>query len=325
MHHLRQAEPDRALTRADVGPWDQAAAAFAAHLRDARNASPHTLRAYIRELATFSAWLTAEAPDVTAPSQLSGGTLRAFVAARAAEGLAPASTARLVACLRAFCRFLAATGRIDGDPSALLRGPRARRHLPHWLEPDEVVRLLAVPEGDSEAARRDRALLEVLYSTGMRVGELVAADDPDVDLGAGTVRVRGKGRKERLALLGGPARAAFAAYVEVRDRMHGSGESDRGTFLSIAAKRGGGRRLSDRDVRRILARHLLTAGLSGKTTPHTLRHSFATHLVQAGAGIREVQELLGHASISTTAIYTHLSLDALREVYRQAHPRAGSR
>ncbi len=322
---MRQAEPDRALTIPDAGPWGQAAAAFAAHLRDARNASPHTLRAYARELATLVAWLAAEAPDVLAPGQLTGGTLRAFVASRAAAGLAPASTARLVACLRAFCRFLAASGRIDGDPSALLRGPRARRRLPHWLEPDEIVRLLAAPSGDGEAARRDRAILETLYSTGMRVGELVAVNDPDVDLAAGTVRVRGKGRKERLALLGGPARAAFASYVELRDRIHGSGGTDHGTFRSVAAKRGGGRRLSDRDVRRILARHLLTAGLSGKTTPHTLRHSFATHLVQAGAGIREVQELLGHASISTTSIYTHLSLDALREVYRQAHPRAGSR
>jgi integrase/recombinase XerC len=205
---------------------------------------------------------------------------------------------------------------------ALLRGPRQRRALPHWLEPDEITALLAAPHGGDEAAVRDKALLETLYSTGMRVGELVAVNDADLDPAAGTCLIRGKGRKERLGLLGGPALAALAAYRLRRDAIHGGGAPDRGTFLSVRARHRGGRRLTDRDVRRILLRYLVACDLSRKITPHTLRHSFATHLVQAGADIRSVQELLGHASLSTTAIYTHLSLDALREVYRKAHPRA---
>jgi integrase/recombinase XerC len=159
----------------------------------------------------------------------------------------------------------------------------------------------------------------------MRVGELVSLNDRQFDLIGGVVLVRGKGRKERLAPLGKPAVRAIEAYRACRDRVHGKGSDTRGVFLSIAAAKrshGGGRRLSDVDVRRSLQRHLRACGLSTKTTPHTLRHSFATHLLQAGADIRAVQELLGHASLNTTQIYTHLTIDALRAVYRKAHPRA---
>jgi integrase/recombinase XerC len=323
MRALREDQSDQSAVIAaapvDVGT---AIAAFIASLRDARGASDHTVRAYAGELQRFLAWLPGQG--------FAGGTaaidavlLRAYVADRAAAAdLAPASTARLIACLRAFCRFCARTGRRTGDPSALLRGPRVRRALPHWLEPDDIMRLLAAPQGDDEAALRDRAILETMYSTGVRVSELVGLDDADIDVQAGSCVVRGKGRTERLGLLGGPALAALAAYRERRDAVHGPGEAARGVFLSVRHRRSGGRRLNTRDVARILLGHLIAAGLSTRTTPHTLRHSFATHLVQAGADIRSVQELLGHASLSTTAIYTHLSVDALREVYRKAHPRA---
>ena len=297
-------------------------ATFLDHLRDAANASPHTIRAYAGDLEAMLAWLDANAPDVATIHALQPIHLRAFAADRAGQG-ARASVARTVATLRSFGAFLVRSERLSASPATMLRGPRADRKLPHYLERDDVARLLAAPAGDDERACRDRALLEVLYSTGMRVSELVGLDDPDLDLIGGMCKARGKGRKERLCLLGAPAVRAVEAYRRVRITVHGVGTPTRGLFLSIRAlRRKGGRRLLDRDVRRILERHLITAGLSTVTTPHTLRHSFATHLVQAGADIRSVQELLGHASLNTTQIYTHLTIGALREVYQKAHPRA---
>ncbi|MBA2482411.1 MAG: tyrosine recombinase XerC [Planctomycetes bacterium] len=301
----------------------QSAEAFLAYLRDARQASAHTLRAYTRELADVLAWLAREAPEVASVGSISGSLLRAYVADRAGSGLAPASVARAVACLRSFGKFLATTERLGANPAALLRAPRVGRKLPHWLETSDIDLLLSAPQGDDERGCRDRALFEVLYSTGMRVGELVALNDRQIDLIGGVAVVRGKGRKERLAPLGKPAITALEAYVRRRDSAHGPGAGARGTFLSVRApKRRGGKRLADRDVRRILAHHLAVLGLSPKTSPHTLRHSFATHLLSAGADIRAVQELLGHASLNTMQIYTHLTIDALRAVYEKAHPRA---
>jgi integrase/recombinase XerC len=297
-----------------------AADAFLAYLRDARQASAHTSRAYARELADFSAWLVKEVPEVAGIDALGGTVLRAYVAHRAGTEVAAATVARAVACLRSFGRFLATTERLGANPAALLRAPRVGRKLPHWLETKDIDALLSAPQGDDERACRDRALFEVLYSSGMRVGELVALEDRRID---GVAVVRGKGRKERLTPLGAPAIRALEAYMRRRDEAHGRGPESRGTFLSVrAAKRRGGKRLADRDVRRILAHYLALTGLSPKTSPHTLRHSFATHLLSAGADIRAVQELLGHASLNTTQIYTHLTIDALREVYKKAHPRA---
>lgn len=292
---------------------------FLAHLRDLRQASPHTLRAYAHELRRLRDWLSREAPDVERVAQLDPRSLRAYVAGRAAAGAAPASLARTVAALRAFGRWLQASERLSADPACHLRTPRVGRALPHVLEDRDVAALLAAPRGDDEAALRDRAILETLYSTGMRVGELVALDDDDADTLGGVVRVRGKGRKERLALLGAPAARALDAYRRVRDLVHRDrpAGAPRPCFRSLRD-----RRLSDRDVRRILDKHLAAAGLAPRTSPHTLRHSFATHLLASGADIRSVQELLGHASLNTTQIYTHLTIDHLREVYDRAHPRA---
>lgn len=291
--------------------------AFLAYLRDIRQCSAHTCRAYRRELDGLVAWLQREAPDIVAIDQLDGNSLRAFLADRAADGLAPASLARLVAALRSFGRFLQESGRLSANPASLLRPPRQRRHLPHYLESDEIERLLQAPPAAGEAGLRDRAILECLYSTGMRVGELVGLTSAAVDLIGGLVRLRGKGKRERLAPLGRPAIVALEAYGIARDAAHGRRERTDAVFLSLR-----GRPLADRDVRRLLDRHLATTGLAPKTSPHTLRHSFATHLLQAGADIRAVQELLGHASLNTTQIYTHLDIDHLRLVYKRAHPRA---
>jgi integrase/recombinase XerC len=295
--------------------------AFLAQLRDARASSEHTLRAYARELRDFTAYLgTQGASDI---EHIDAARLRSYVASRAEAGLAPASLARLVASLRSFGRFLATSERLPANPAALLRAPRLGRALPHWLELAEVERLLVSPEGGDERACRDRAIFEMLYSTGMRVGELVALDDAHCDTIGAVVVVSGKGRKQRLAPLGSPALRALEAYQRARDAVHGAGARGRGTFLSIRiTNRAGGVRLHARDINRILAHHIALAGLSSRTSPHTLRHSFATHLLRAGADIRAVQELLGHASLNTTQIYTHLSIEALREVYAQAHPRA---
>lgn len=308
----------------------QAVTAFLDHLRDARDASVHTQRAYRHELAGWLAWYQAQGLGELPVTALDTFSLRRWLADRAGgDGgtAAPsaATLARSVAALRAFGKFLATTERLPANPAALLRSPKVRRKLPHYLETHELESLLAAPQGDDETALRDRAILETLYSTGMRVSELVGMNDRDIDLIGGIVRVRGKGRKERLAPVGMPAVRAIEAYRRVRDATHGRGVDTRGTFLSSAkAKKGGGggRRISDVDVRRRLAHHLAVAGLSSRTTPHTLRHSFATHLLRAGADIRVVQELLGHASLNTTQIYTHLTIEALRQVYRKAHPRA---
>ena len=245
--------------------------------------------------------------------------------AGAAGSISPATLARTVAALRAFGRFLATSERLPANPALMLRSPRVGRPLPHFLEGHQVEALLLAPSGAGEAGLRDRAVLELLYSTGMRVGELVALEDRHLDLIGRVARLRGKGRKERLAPLGAPAIRAFEDYRCERDRQHGPARAGRASFLSVAAAKrasGGGRRLTTRDIGRIVARHCAAAGLPARTSPHTLRHSFATHLVQAGADIRAVQELLGHSSLNTTQIYTHLTIEALREIYDRAHPRA---
>jgi integrase/recombinase XerC len=286
---------------------------FLATLRDARQASPHTLRGYAGDLAGLIARFGAETPV----SALEARELRAFVAERAATGLAPASIARLVAAIRSFCKWLALTGRLAASPAGLLRAPRRGRKLPRWLEPEEIARLLVAPQGEGFAALRARAVLETLYSTGMRVGELCSLDEGRLDLIGGVAVVRGKGRKERLAPLGGPAIRSLEAWRRLRDASFGRSGREAAVFRG---SRGG--RLDQREVRRLLGDAIAQAGLAGRTTPHTLRHSFATHLLRAGADIRSVQELLGHASLATTQIYTHLSIDDLREAYKRAHPRA---
>ena len=287
--------------------------AFLATLRDARQASPHTLRGYAAELAGVVECFGADTPV----ADIDARRLRDHVAARAALGLAPSSVARLVAAIRSFGTWLAVTGRLGASPAGLLRAPRTGRKLPRWLEPEEIAALLIAPQGDGFAPVRARAVLETLYSTGMRVGELCSLDEARLDLLGGVAVVRGKGRKERLAPLGDPAVRTLERWRQVRDAAFGRSGRDAAVFRGT---RGG--RLDQREVRRLLGDAIAAAGLAGRTTPHTLRHSFATHLLRAGADIRSVQELLGHASLATTQIYTHLSIDDLREVYRRAHPRA---
>ena len=300
------------------GPWAEVLREFMHHLAYARGLSVHSLRAYAGDLRRWSEWMAQEAPDVVQLETLDARMLGIFIGDLAAGGLAARSCARVVASLRAFGRFLQESERLSYNPAASLRGPRLPARLPHYLEDEEIDQLLAAPQGDDEQALRDRAILEMLYSTGMRVSELVGLDDARIHLAEAMVVVQGKGNKERLAPLGRPAVAALTAYRSLRDLVHPKRQND-ATFLSLR-----GNRFNDRDVRRRLDHYLDVCGLSRKTTPHTLRHTFATHLLKKGADIRAVQELLGHASLNSTQVYTHLSLEHLREIYGIAHPRARS-
>ena len=301
----------------------EAAELFLQSLAVSRQSSPHTCRAYRSELERFAQWLGAAPKCPAAWSDLGPRWWRGFLAHRASLGGKPASIARTVAVLKAFGRHGAETGRLDNNPADLLRAPRVSRGLPSVLEPAEIAKLLIAPEGDGEAACRDRAILETLYSAGVRVAELCALDDDHCDLYGGILRVSGKGRRERLAPLGRPAIRAIERYRSERDRLHGRRRADRAVFISLVdAPRGGGQRLDVRDIRRILAKAIMLAGVQRRVSPHTLRHTFATHLLRAGADIRVVQELLGHASLDTTAIYTHLDLGELRHVVERSHPRA---
>jgi integrase/recombinase XerC len=243
--------------------------------------------------------------------------LRAHLAWLHEQGYARSTIARRLASLRTWCKFLRRQGVLESDPAAGLRSPRQGRKLPHFLSRGDMERLLSAPPGDTPLGLRDRALLETLYSAGVRVGELVGLDVADVDFAEGMALVRGKGKKERLALLGPPALAALGTWLEARKGLPGPAASKPALFLNK-----NGTRLSARSVGRLLEKYLARAGLDPRTSPHTLRHSFATHLLDGGADIRGVQELLGHKSLGTTQIYTHVTTQRLRESYHRAHPRA---
>ncbi|HEY8505348.1 MAG TPA: tyrosine recombinase XerC, partial [Gemmataceae bacterium] len=284
-----------------------------------RNASAHTVKSYREDLTQALAFFRERLGGGSPPPQrLSARLLRAYVAWLHEQGYARSTVARRLAAVRAWCRFLCREGVLSANPADGLRGPRLRRKLPHFLTAAEVERLLAAPRADTPLGARDRAILETLYSAGLRVGELCRLDLKDTDPDEGVLTVRGKGRRERLALLGTAARAAVRDWLRHRPGVLGERARDAGAvFLN---RRGG--RLTPRSVGRLLAKYLALAGLDPRTSPHTLRHSFATHLLDAGADIRGVQELLGHRNLTTTQIYTHVTTQRLQESYRKAHPRA---
>jgi integrase/recombinase XerC len=284
--------------------------AYAAHLRAERHASPHTIRAYLADLRQFLA-----AAGAAGPTHITPEAIRHWL--RALDGqLDRASTARKLAAVRGLFRFLTQTGRNRVDPSAGISTPKTRRKLPAHLTQDEVDRLLTTPRADRLLGLRDRAIFEVLYSSGLRVSELTGLDWERVDHEAGCLRVFGKGRKERVVPIGRPALRALADY---RARLAEAGVPT-GAGPVFRNARGG--RLTTRSVARLMERHIFASGSATKATPHALRHTFATHLLGAGADLRAIQELLGHASLSTTQRYTHVDLRRLMEAYDRAHPRA---
>lgn len=292
---------------------------FLTQMREARGASPATLRAYaedLRQLAEFlEAGGLADAWEKVRPSHL-----RRFLAALHSDDYARTSVARKLSAIRSFYRHLRARELASADPTVGLVAPRRRRRLPRFLYQSDLEKLLSAPDPSTPLGLRDRALLETLYATGLRVSELVGLTVSQV-AEAAELQVMGKGGRARIVLLGEPARRALARYLEAA-RPHllsrrPDGDDDGALFLNA---RGG--RLTDRGVRRIVHKHLLKACAQHDIGPHALRHTFATHLLEAGADLRAVQELLGHASLATTQIYTHVTRGRLREVYEQAHPRA---
>jgi integrase/recombinase XerC len=315
---------------------DPAVAQFVRHLRAERNASEHTLAGYLSDIHQFCAQLWGEtaAPPFPwkSPDRFAA---RRFLASFQKAGLAAATASRKMSSLRSFFRFLVREGMVKDNPFVGLQQPKARRRLPKVLSQAEVLRLLEAPARLRErvrakeaagaarfadyAAVRDTAILELLYSTGMRIAELSGLTDARLDLLSGTALVRGKGKKERFCPIGRPAAKALQVALDARDGLLAGLGLPRAQALFVN-KNGG--RLTPRSVERSLKKYLAEAGLDPEVTPHVMRHSFATHMLDAGADLRSVQELLGHASLSTTQIYTHVSVERLKEEYGKAHPRA---
>jgi len=292
---------------------EEAVAAFLHYLDRERNASPHTVRAYGDDLAQFRRHLRDEFGREPGPKDVDHLVIRSFLARLHTNGVKKVSASRKLASLRAFFRFLCREGVLEKNPARLLRSPRLERRIPGRLEETEVASLLDVP-GDGDAALRARALFELLYATGIRCSELVGLDLPEVDFEARIVRVLGKGSKERLVPFGQRAAEAIRSYLPARLRA-----KPQGNALFVNARGG---RLTDRSVRDILARRVAQVANSHKVSPHSLRHAFATHLLERGADLRAIQELLGHASLSTTQRYTQISARHILDIYKKTHPRA---
>ena len=291
---------------------------FLQHMHVERAASPHTLKGYREDLGTFAEYFEDEQGKCPDPGTLTAVELRGYLSALNDAGYAKTSIARKLASLRSFYRFGQREGWTDHNPARALRNPRKARKLPHFLSTEEIGKLLAAPPANQSMGLRDRAILETLYSAGLRVSELVDLCDGDLDFEQSIVRVRGKGRRERLSPLGSYATQALKQWQEVRKV---SAKEPAGRQAPVFVNKFG-TRLTSRSVGRLLEKHLKQAGLDSRTSPHTLRHSFATHLLDRGADIRSVQELLGHKSLETTQIYTHVSTSSLRAAYEKAHPRA---
>jgi integrase/recombinase XerC len=283
-----------------------------------RNAAPLTIKSYREDLNSLADYLTQACGSAPAPAAVTPLDLRGYVSALHEAGYAKSSVARRLASLRTFYRFAQREGLAESNPAKPLRNPRPDRKLPHFLATDEIGKLLVAPPATTPQGIRDRAILETMYSAGLRVSEAVGMNDGDLDLAEGIIRVRGKGRRERLAPLGSFAAKALRRWLKLRTL---SPKEPAGPLVPVFTNKFGCR-LTTRSVHRLLLKHLKSTGLDLRTTPHTLRHSFATHLLDRGADIRSVQELLGHKSLVTTQIYTHVSTAGLRAVYERAHPRA---
>jgi len=292
---------------------------FLASLELERGLARNTLEAYSNDLQQFGEFVRRHR---LGPLAITPPDLATFVS-ELADGrsgkppVAPATLQRKVACLRSFYRHLRREQLIDNDPTSELHPPRARGRLPNVLSRDDISRLLSQPRGNSAAALRDRALLETMYACGLRASEAISLELSELDLEAGLLHARGKGAKERIVPIGSKAVESLNAYLTTaRPRLVGIRDESR-VFVNL---RGTG--LSRQGLYKIVQRHARSAGLENRMSPHTLRHTFATHLLAGGCDLRSLQEMLGHADIGTTQIYTHLSTDRLRDVYFEAHPRA---
>jgi integrase/recombinase XerC len=283
---------------------------FINYLKVEKNASAYTITNYEVDLQAFALFL-GEKP-VESVDHL---TLRRFLADMRAKNYSKRTVARKLASLRSLFRFLYREGYIKANPITAISTPKLDKRLPVVLDENRVSKLVQMPSADTDSGLRDRAILETLYSCGIRVSELVGLDIDDVDFIAGVIKVLGKGSKQRMVPIGEPAIAAIRRYVETREPKKVR-EKD-AVFLNKS-----GRRLTDRSIRRVLDKYIKLASITEHISPHSLRHSFATHLLDRGADLRSVQELLGHMNLSTTQIYTHVTMERLKTAYDKAHPRA---
>jgi integrase/recombinase XerC len=297
--------------------FGQALGLFSQHLQAEKGRSPETLRAYLADLADFRRYMEASA-KVTDVTRVDRFHVRGFLAERFGK-IKKVSVGRKLAAIRTFFRFLVREGIVSANPAAAIRAPKRDKPLPKALSVDDMDRFFS---RNADMAKRDAAIFELLYSSGLRVGELTGLKVRDLDLHNGWVRVVGKGNKERYVPVGSRAAHALESYLAVRDLLvttKGSTTDQGALFINSR-----GRQLSSRSVRRILKAYLDSAGLTRDASPHTFRHSFASHLLQGGADLRSIQELLGHTSLSTTQRYTRVDLARLMEVYDRAHPRSGT-
>jgi len=296
-------------------------AAFLEHLRLNRNASAHTAAAYESDIAQFLDFTAQQlAIAKLEPEHLQLVTIRAFMAELYRQGHARASVARKLSALRAFGRYLRREGLIDTDPAALAASPKRERKIPAHLSIDEMTRLLEMPDVSDPLGCRDRAILELFYASGLRLSELVGLDLDAVNLRARMVRVMGKGAKERLVPFNSATETSLRQWLKVRAALRANparAESPEPLFLNFR-----GARLTGRSVQRLVTRYVASCSTRFGISPHALRHSFATHLLERGADLRAIQELLGHVQLSTTQRYTHVNAAQLLDVYRKAHPRA---
>ena len=301
---------------------DDAIRAFVTFLDVERRASRETVRSYASDLRQFALFMTVDRPAATPldPATVQAESIRAYLHWLDRKREKPSSLARKLAALRSFYRYLQRAGRVDMNPAVDVRTPKQPKHLPRVLTKDDAAALMEFPTGQAGSGLRDRALLETLYSTGARVSELVGLNVQDFRSSEGLVHLRGKGRKERIVPIGSVAVETILIYQASLHSALSTQHSGREKAPLFRNQRGG--RLTARSVARIVARYSSQL-VGGSVSPHTLRHSFATHLLDEGADLRSIQEMLGHASLSTTQKYTHLATDQLLAVYDKAHPRAG--
>lgn len=295
---------------------------FKSYLVGEKNASPHTVDSYLTDLGQFVAFLhesgQGEIQETLHPNNIDRLAIRSFMSFLYEKSASGATMARKLSTLSSFFQFLCREGHLKTNPAKTVPSPKKMNKLPSYLSVDEVFRLLEIPKGKTFIGARDRAILELFYSTGVRISELTGICMDDLHLPQRMVKVRGKGKKERLLPMGQKSVDALAAYIEFRGKKttHLSSKPE-ALFLNF---RGGG--ISVRGVRKIVEKYINQNNFSGKISPHSLRHSFATHMLDAGADLRSIQEMLGHSSLSTTQKYTHLTIDRLTEAYDKAHPRA---
>lgn len=297
---------------------------FAIHLEIERNLSLHTRKGYLADLKQFLAYLKtsgkAAAEICTRSADVDQMMIRGFMRSLYLAKLKRVSIARKLAALRAFFKYLLREGRINVNPAQLVQTPTPEKHIPGILSVDEVIAVLSVPFKDTPLGLRERAIMELFYSTGIRLSELVGLNIEDINYAQGLIKIRGKGRKERIVPVGGPAMTAMQGYLKRRGELSQKVVTvgrDNPLFLNFS-----GKRLTTRSVARVVDQSIERSGINRKISPHALRHSFATHMMDAGADLRAIQELLGHESLSTTQKYTAVSISRLMEVYDKAHPKA---